>query len=296
MKNLVSDYHRDGFTHVVGALPKTIIKSLTDLIEVNIDNLAQRLHKNGEISELYQNLDFGRRFFMISSEANLHNAFLRWDSELVSRQLYNLITHRRLLNILGELIGDDIIHNGDFHLRPKMPKSELTVFPWHQDSQFYGELTKFLHIITVHIPLVDTCLTNGCLKFLRGSHLKGYVPRKEHTSLLIEAEFDISDYGEEVSVEASVGDVILFHNLAFHSSGINFSSNIRWTLDLRYRPRLLSQAQLNTEVMNAESWFDKRMKKGWGPIEIRRFNPITSFDNWVKSRNNDILPGGAGKI
>ena len=21
--------------------------------------------------------------------------------------------------------------------------------------------------------------------------------------------------------------------------------------------------------MNAESWFDKRMKKGWGPIEIR---------------------------
>ena len=27
MKNLVSDYHRDGFTHVVGALPKTIIKS-----------------------------------------------------------------------------------------------------------------------------------------------------------------------------------------------------------------------------------------------------------------------------
>ena len=134
------------------------------------------------------------------------------------------------------------------------------------------------------------------MKFLRGSHLKGYVPRKEHTSLLIESEFDISDYGEEVSVEASVGDVILFHNLAFHSSGINFSSNIRWTLDLRYRPRLLSQAQLNTEVMDAESWFDKRMKKGWGPIEIRRSNPITSFDKWVKSRNNDILTGGAGKI
>ena len=53
MKNLVSDYHRDGFTHVVGALPKTIIKSLTDLIEVNIDNLAQRLHKNGEIKDIH---------------------------------------------------------------------------------------------------------------------------------------------------------------------------------------------------------------------------------------------------
>ena len=296
MENLANNYRSDGFVHVTGALPKNVISSLTDLIELNIDKLAHRLYADNRISELYSEFDFGRRFYMIATEANLHNAFLRWDAELVSEQLYNLITHQHILKILGELIGDRVVHNGDFHLRPKMPNSELTVFPWHQDSQFYGELTKFLHIVTVHIPLVDTCRQNGCLKFLRSSHLNGYVQRKENTKLLVESEVEIDTSCSEVSVEAKIGDVVLFHNLTFHSSEVNLSDSIRWTLDLRYRPKTLLEPLLNHEVLKAEEWFDSRMKKGWGPIEIEGFNPITSFDNWVESRNNDILPGRAGKI
>ena len=91
MENLANSYRSDGFVHVTNALPKNAISSLTDLIELNIDKLAHRLYDDNRISELYSESDFGRRFYMIATEANLHNAFLRWDAELVSEQLYNLV-------------------------------------------------------------------------------------------------------------------------------------------------------------------------------------------------------------
>ena len=57
--------------------------------------------------------------------------------------------------------------------RVKLPESEVTAWPWHQDTQYYGNPTQHLHVISVWIPLVDVDERNGCLHLLPGSHRWG---------------------------------------------------------------------------------------------------------------------------
>ena len=187
---------------------------------------------------------------------SLDNALLRWDSELVSIELYKLIHYTKIVNCIKNILGNEIMHNGDFHLRPKLPNNKITIFPWHQDSQFYGEITKYLHIITVHIPLVNSNKKNGCLNFIKGSHKWGYIPRKVRSDQLIESEIDVEKKGTVIEIEMSKGDVLFFHNLLFHSSKINNTSKIRWTLDLRYS-RIPGLTDDKT-IQQAEDWVLKR--------------------------------------
>ena len=92
----------------------------------------------------------------------------------------------------------------------------------------------------------------------------------------------------------SIGDILIFHNLLFHSSNINNTSKIRWTLDLRYSriPGLNNEIK----IQQAEDWFMNKMNSGWGPMIISGSKNITSYDDWILKRINDNLPGRAGSV
>ena len=47
----------------------------------------------------------------------------------VSRELRS---YPKLLNILEQLIGPEIAGNPVWNIRPKLPRSETEVVPWHQ--------------------------------------------------------------------------------------------------------------------------------------------------------------------
>ena len=253
------------------------------------------MESQNKIKNVFSNEEFETRFFKLSQQTNLDNSLLRWDSELVSKELYNLIHNTKIINCIKKILGSAIMHNGDFHLRPKLPNNKFTIFPWHQDSQFYGEFTKYLHIITIHIPLVETNIKNGCLNIIKGSHKWGYIPRKEKTNQIIESEMNVEKKGNIFKVEMSIGDILIFHNLLFHSSNINKTSKIRWTLDLRYS-RILPKKNHENKIQQAQDWFMNKMNSGWGPMIISGSKNITSYDDWILKRNNDKLPGRAGRV
>ena len=44
----------------------------------------------------------------------------------------NLWSNERLLNLIEQLIGPDIMGNPVWNVRPKVPGNEALVIPWHQ--------------------------------------------------------------------------------------------------------------------------------------------------------------------
>ncbi len=98
--------------------------------------------------------------------------------------------------------------------------------PPHQDS-YYFMLTP-PQAITFWLPLEDVDLENGCLHYIRGSHLKGMRPHGK-TSILGFSQ-GITDFGteedkrNEVAIPARTGDVLIHHGMTIHHAGGNNSA------------------------------------------------------------------------
>lgn len=102
---------------------------------------------------------------------------------------------------------------------------------WHQD---YTYVKGNIDTITAWIPMQDTRWQLGCLMVMPGSHREGVL---EH-DLQIGKKFVPSKiFARDVRyIEMDRGDVLLFSSLLLHSSGLNVSNHIRYSLQARYTP------------------------------------------------------------
>ena len=104
-----------------------------------IDKYAKSLYDQGQISDLHKNLSFYKRLTKISRQSQtsplLH---WNWNKQIFGQEVYQLITHSAILDIVASLLGPEITANGDYWLRFKMPTGDDSVFPWHQDSIYYN--------------------------------------------------------------------------------------------------------------------------------------------------------------
>ena len=80
---------------------------------------------------------------------------------------------------------------------------------------------------TLWVPLDSVTCSNGCLHYLRGSHLK-YFPNKIPIP-------DINLDGDDVfAAELAVGDVVVHSALTVHWSGLNTTSRARRAISYFY--------------------------------------------------------------
>jgi len=232
-------YQKDGYILAPGVLSFRDIEPLRLIIDRQVDRFALKLRDEGKVKNLFEFDSFDNRLaFLLEGQGTQMRS---WDEIIFSPQLHRLITHPKLLDALEPLLGPDITFQGDYHLRPKMPDSHLTAFPWHQDSQYYGEPTKNMHIVTVTVPLVDLTEENGCLWMIPGSHKWGYFPAErsadQNMRMAEDAESMAIKRGtESIPVPMEIGDILAFGNMTLHASKLNQSRGVRWTLDLRYSP------------------------------------------------------------
>ena len=71
---------------------------------------------------------------------------------------------------------------------------------------------------------LDNCsYDNGCLHFLRGSHLR----QQEFAYLRPDRPHDLSDHPDKVAAVMKAGDMVLFHSTTVHWSGPNFDGSPR---------------------------------------------------------------------
>lgn len=277
---MLRTYENEGYVHVREALPPGDLQPLQALIEKAVDEHARKLYAEGKTGSLHEREPFERRLAALYE--GRESGMRAWDDVIFSRELYELICHPGIVRALEPLLGPDITFNGDYHLRPKMPESRLTAFPWHQDSNYYGEPSKNMHIVTVTVPLVELTEENGCLWFLPGSHKWGYVHGKRGEDQNMRPDIDVEARGTARPAPMRVGDIMPFHNLTFHCSKLNVTNRVRWTLDLRYSPTPGSRSFSPEEQRGMDYMFPRLRSMKFVPFTVQGHGGRTPWEDVLR--------------
>ena len=193
------------------------------------------------------------------------------------------------IKALKPILGPEISCTGGYQLRSKLPDNQqdhLRDFPWHQDSQYYGAITRHLHIVTVWIPLTDVDQGNGCLWLIPESQkwgllLEGARDAKGH----MRSSENVETLGEPVPVPMKAGEILLFHNQTFHCSKLNHSDQARWNFDIRYWATP-DGSRGNTLEKEAQQLVLANMLKARKPPLVITGKKSDTYEDWVERRAN----------
>ncbi len=217
----------------------------SELSEI-IHSTAARLHAEGKISDTHAEEGFYTRLTRLMDD----HPELTWDylraiegkggGGHTGEAMFDLLTHKGLLDIMAQLVGEEIVASSVYRIRPKVPGLERGAVPWHQDSGYFASHCDKEMIVTCWIPLVDATLENGCLYVIPKTHENGVFAHKSRgpSGYLIIPDADLPlPEAEAIPVPVPAGGALLLTNLTPHCSYLNTTDTIRWSLDLRYQGR-----------------------------------------------------------
>ncbi|BFZ07347.1 hypothetical protein BsWGS_10386 [Bradybaena similaris] len=209
-----------------------------------VDNLAKMLYEGGKITSLYKEHGLFKRLTYIEEEFPGANIILHKIGAM-TKGFQALWSNERLLNVVEQLIGPEIMGSPIWNLRTKTPQNEATTVPWHQDSAYFDNESYKVLIATAWIPLLNATKKNGCMEVISGGHLPGRVVR--HTCCWgdtwyimmdekdAEEKLKIDMEKDKILCEVPYGGMLLINNMIPHRSLNNVSDEIRWSLDLRWQ-------------------------------------------------------------
>ena len=149
-------------------------------------------------------------------------------------RVYDLLTHRRIVAAVSDLLGDDVIGWGS-HFFCKMPRDGKTV-AWHQDASYWPLSPS--KTVTVWLAIDRADVGNACMRFISGSHWKGHLTYRpsspEEHNVLNQTVENVEQYGVEVTDELAAGEISIHSDLLLHGSEANDSERRRCGLTLRY--------------------------------------------------------------
>ncbi len=149
-----------------------------------------------------------------------------------------LAHHPSVLDAVEAILGPDLLLWGGT-LAVKMPQSP-NFFGWHQDAT-YWPLQPPNAALSVWLALDDADPSNGCMRYLPGSHLSGpqdHVQTYAAESLLRRGQelVDRPDHHPAIDVQVRAGEMALHHCLLVHGSEANTSDRTRIALTMVYLP------------------------------------------------------------
>ena len=267
----VEAYHNDGYLLLPGLFTEADMQPVRLAIEDEVDRLADRFYREGKVSSRFADQPFNRRLVLLCESAQ--ESVRIWELRTraaVTPELYRLVRHPGLLELMTAILGPEVAWTGSFAVRVKLPESEVTAFPWHQDTQYYGNPTRHLHVISVWIPLVDVDERNGCLQLLPGSHRWGLLGGARDSERVVQMFEDVEQRGKPVVLPMRRGDALAFSNLTCHASTVNTTDEMRWSIDLRYVVPEAAAARSDEERQGYATIYDHyRMR----PITVTSRNP-----------------------
>ncbi len=228
-------YHSEGYLVARNVIPQRYITELQQEIDQAVDTQAQKLHAEGALSQLHEELGFLHRATQLYGQSPkiLGPVFSGNHS---GRAMFNLLTCPEILDIMEQLVGPEIIASSIYRLRPKLPERPEGVVPWHQDSGYFDTCADTHLVPTCWVPLMNATVEAGCMEVLPRSHKQGVV-RHYRANLLAPSLTIHPDHlpdPEPIPVPADIGDIVLLTNMTPHRSTDNTSGLIRWAADLRY--------------------------------------------------------------
>jgi ectoine hydroxylase-related dioxygenase (phytanoyl-CoA dioxygenase family) len=215
----IEEYRRDGYVLLRGAITQSVLDDLERQFLGLVEDWG------------------GRRFESAQSEALTQ--FLLKNREL-ERKLYDgirslpwLVEFSKCADVcmpVTELLGEPVGLMSKIPFRIDLPGVTRELAVWHQDYRYVRGNTE---TVTTWIPLQDTPYVRGCLLVMPGSQSLGILDHDMEA--LGKRHFPSSIFEREVRyVEMRRGDLLLFHALLLHSSGLNMSPTARLSVQARY--------------------------------------------------------------
>ncbi len=217
-ENLKTRFEREGYLVVEDLLGQSELTAC----RVEIDRL-HHLAAQLEAAEDPRSQEFQREPYARVAKRDDGLPLLRKIEQTgeFSEVFRNLAAHRRLIEILQELIGPDLLqYRSTLMLKPAFHGSAHKL---HQDSAYWPIDPPTL--VTVSIALSEATPANGCFRVIPRSHQWGLqdwgrIARSQEEGLTDRADIDRSD---EIEVPLAAGSALFFHSLLVHGSGPNRS-------------------------------------------------------------------------
>ena len=229
-------YREDGYLVLRDVLPPEALQPLIHEFEAVIDETAQRLQRQGSLSDLFEDEPFETRLAKLYAAAGEAGPEL-WRAVQGKHHktpgLFGVFTQPALLDIAESLLGPEILAHPQFNTRAKLPHHDPTVVPWHQDLGYLDpEATETL-MVNFWIPLVDAPMETGALQVIPRSHQWGLLPHERLDGYLGLPEDKLPAH-EVADCPVPRGGVLMLPHTTVHRSIPNTSDRVRWSLDLRY--------------------------------------------------------------
>ncbi len=135
---------------------------------------------------------------------------------------HNLLHKGKFKELAEVLLGEQVDGKNlaYFNKPPKIGKST----PPHQDGYYF--MLKPNQALTMWLPLEKVDKDNGCLHYIKGSHLQGIRPHGKSETLGFSqgiTDYTKEDFNREVIIEAEPGDLVVHHALTIHRADGNKS-------------------------------------------------------------------------
>lgn len=142
--------------------------------------------------------------------------------------LIDIARAQELVKIVKSLIDAPVVYH-KVPLRIDVPFENKELAFWHQDDFYVAGNS---HEVTVWIPLQDTFAHTGALSVMKGSHTRGPIP---HSYTVGKKTLPTGIFDRPINiVEMRRGDALFFSSYLIHSSNLNISDRIRYSIQLRY--------------------------------------------------------------
>ncbi len=246
----VAQFNRDGYLVIEDVIDEATRQAIVQEYADLFDDLYAGWHAEGLVPaptpgmgfwdkldvafkggfDWYQPLDISLPHADITDETPMH----------FGPAVFQMATHKNILDIVECLIGPEITSNPIQHVRIKPPEAQVdsdeirahvVSTDWHQDKGVTLESADNTDMVTVWLAITDATVENGCLQVKPGKESE-MLPHCTLKQTGITAKHLPKRAAVPTPVKA--GGAVIFHPLTPHSSLSNQSDGYRWSFDLRY--------------------------------------------------------------
>ncbi|MDX3104496.1 phytanoyl-CoA dioxygenase family protein [Nonomuraea angiospora] len=220
--DLARAFDRDGFVVLEGLLDDSEVRTYREIYDRFL---------SGEIDAGDKRADLGAGAGRSGATENITQ--IMWPSDLYP-EIASLPLHGRAQAIARQLIGEDA--ELDFDMLIAKAPSTATPTPWHQDAGYWVDLPDE-RAASIWVSLDEATVDNGCMWYVRGSHLGAIRPHRPAGGGGGAIECDCSeDEPGATPVPLPPGSAVVHAGRTLHYSRGNTTDGPRRAYILSFRP------------------------------------------------------------
>ena len=182
---------------------------------------------------------------MERAEAELGNVHYLAKMHTVLRSPAELASHPRVLDVVEQLIGPDIlVYNVTYIIKEANTATHVS---WHQDLTYWG-LDRDDQV-SLWLALSDASVAAGCMRVIPGSHQQGrleHITGEDDPDNVLFQNQRVADIDESRSMACPLhpGQASLHHGWLLHASAPNTTNDRRIGLNVQYVAPQVRQTKL----------------------------------------------------